>query len=429
MILFYLLISVMTLIQHQFWGDASGWLTPVKYLGGVCMLFAVYRVAKTRQIPPMLSTIPARLFCLLAMIAIASWIMVGMRDPNGFGFSPIASYLSFLMLLFVTHTLVDNLERLRWTVLAAIFSGALASLYVIREWQAFGSERPGWVTGDSNYYTISVVLVFPLAVYLLSPKYPRWQRVFCGGCLFLMMTGTMLAQSRGGFLALLAAGAMLISRTKNWLRYAMVVVLLLGSALVLAPVSPLERLMRPTRSDEESTEIRLTYWRASGRMMQANPFFGVGLGNFKAVMPQYKAQGDLEAVGVAHNMYVEIGSELGLPALAILIGFLASTLYNLTRVRKRIAALKSLPEVLSPLRREFLYDTASGIQAGIVGSLVSLMFVSGQTTKLLWLMLFLGLRLTALVPKAAASTVQASAEQPAEASPYAPAALIPSAHS
>jgi O-antigen ligase len=427
MVLFYLLVVVMTLIQHQFWGADIGALTPVKYLGGACMAMAIYRVVQTRQVPPILSTIPARLFLLFAMIAGSSWIMVGERDPLGFGFSPAASYLSFLMLLFIVYVLVDNSDRLRWTVLAAISSTVVASLYVLREAQK-GSDRPGWVAGDANYFTISVVLVFPLALYLASGKYPLWQRLYCGGSVLIMTAATMLAASRGGFLALLAAGVMLIGRSKNWLRYVIVLVVLLVSAVLLAPVSPWQRLVNPTHSDQEASDIRLNYWRIGGRMIAANPFFGVGLGNFKPVMPTYKTQGDVAVVGVAHNIYVETAAELGLPAAAILLAFLLSTLLSLNRSRKRIAALRKTPEI-KPLQVEFLYDIASGIQAGVAGSLVSLMFASGLNTKLLWLMLFLGLRLASLVPKGVASTAETGAgqQEAAETPPYAHTVLIPSA--
>lgn len=379
----------------------------------------------------MLATVPARLFFLFSLSAIFSWIVLGARDPLGFGYSPVASYLSFLMLLFITYALIDNLEHLRWTLLAAIASSALASLYVIREWQKYGAERPGSVTGDSNYFAISVVLVFPLAVYLASGKYPKWQRFFCGGSLLVMTVAMMLAQSRGGFLALLAAGAMLIGKSKHWARYSIVVLLLLGSALLLAPVSPWERLVHPDRSDQESTDIRLSYWRTGGRMIEANPFFGVGLGNFKAAMPKYKVEGDVESVGVAHNMYVEIGTELGIPATILLLAFLLSTLHSLSRARKTLANSRKIPEMLKPLQIEFLYDTATGIQAGLVGALVSVMFVSGQTQKLFWLMLFLGLRITSFVPLSAASSAQDAASQPLapDSSPYSPVAMTPSAHS
>jgi hypothetical protein len=57
------------------------------------------------------------------------------------------------------------------------------------------------------------------------------------------------------------------------------------------------------------------------------------------------------------------------------------------------------------------------------------MFASGLNTKILWLMLFLGLRLASLVPKGVASTAETGAgqQEAAETPPYAHTVLIPSA--
>jgi len=97
---------------------------------------------------------------------------------------------------------------------------------------------------------------------------------------------------------------------------------------------------------------------------------------------------------IAHNAYVEIGAELGLPGLFVFLGILFFSYRTLGRVRVRAFRAK----------QPFIWQTALGLQAGLVGAAVAIFFVSGQYQKLLWLAIFLSmcmpevLRLSLLAP-------------------------------
>ncbi|HEX9868065.1 MAG TPA: hypothetical protein VGC99_05620, partial [Candidatus Tectomicrobia bacterium] len=133
MILFYLLITVMPLMRHPFWEMFVGDLTLIKYLGVGCLLYA-FGYAVVRESPLRLfETWQARCFALLALLGMASWVIMG--SPTRWETSPFMSYVSFLSLFYITVAVVDSPSRLRNVVLAAIGSVALASLYVLREWQ------------------------------------------------------------------------------------------------------------------------------------------------------------------------------------------------------------------------------------------------------------------------------------------------------
>lgn len=390
MMLFYLLVGVMPLSQHHIWGAMVGEATVFKYLGAFCVLYAVIHLATRRNFPPFFATWQARLFVVFFLIATTSYL--AHYIPKPWESSPFLSYVSFLLLLFVTLTVVDSPRRLRWVLLVAIGSVAFASLYMIREWQkaypVHGfSYRPGWVVGDPNYFTISALLTLPLAFYMMLERRSLWERWFCLGCLIVTLVAVTLGASRGGFLGLVAAFLFVVWRSRRRPRNLALVSASLLALSFASPVSPVKRLLHPARSDVEAEESRLVAWHAGLCMIRAHPFTGIGLGNFKILMPLYGGPG-AKVDSIAHNAYVEIAAEMGIPALLIFLAMLYFSHRTLQQVSRR--------QQVSG--RKLLRQAAFGIQGGLLGSAVALFFVSGQYQKLLWLMVFLSMCLPGLLP-------------------------------
>src|SRR5688572_13131332 len=170
MTFYYGLITVMPLIKHPLWAMVVGDLTMIKYLGA-CTLVAALVYLGARPTPLRMFDTPQA----LGFVCFAAWGIIAfltMGPPYPFEMSALMSCISFLLLFFVTHVLVDSFGRLKMSLLVAVGSVAFASLYILREWQnmsgLYGAGyRPGWVTGDPNYYSVSALLCLPLAFYLL----------------------------------------------------------------------------------------------------------------------------------------------------------------------------------------------------------------------------------------------------------------------
>ena len=390
MILFYLLISVMPLSQHPLWAQFMGELTVFKYIGGVCLVYAVFHLGARRKLPPLFVTWQARLFVVFYLTTTVSYFTKE-RGQVVWEVSPFLSYTSFLLLFFITIAVVDSVRRLRWVLLVAIGSAAFGSLYVIREWQkyhnAYPGFRPGWVVGDPNYFTVSALLCLPLAFYLMLEGRSRAERFFCLSCLVVTLVAVILAASRGGFVGLGAAFLFVLWRSRQRLRNLVALGILVVPLSLAAPRSPVVRLLHPSRSDEQAAENRVTLWNAGLRMIRGHPVMGVGLGNFRRLVGQYEEPGATQQF-VAHNTYVEVAAEMGLPALLVFLAILWLSYRTLERTRRRTT--RSDP----PLLRQ----AALGIEAGLVGAGLAIFFVSGQYQKLLWLMVFLSMCLPTLVP-------------------------------
>jgi len=381
MIAFYVLVSVMPFVQHPFWSYFVGDLTVVKITGVLCLMYAYGNFIARPSAPPFFRTWQARWAVVLCLIGMASYLTMGARVP--FTLSPFMSYASFLSLFFIALIVVDSVQRLRWVLLVALGSVAYACLHILREWQKYGGfaagYRPGWVTGDPNYFTLSALLCLPFAFYLLRPRQPRWERYFCLGCLGLMVIGITLASSRGGFLGLTAGVLLAAIRSRHRLKVLALALGLLLPIMVISPSSPVTRLLSPDHSDRESTELRTALWRAGLRMVDSSPLTGIGVGNFKPLVRRFSDPDGPHPELIAHNTYLGIAAEMGIPALLVFLGILVAT-FRSTEAARRAARACGHP---------FVERAAEAMQVGFLSYAVAIFFVSAEYHKLFWLLVFL----------------------------------------
>lgn len=401
MIFFYFLISQMPLDDDPTWGSFLGMATAIKYIGLICILYAVIYIATHHHVPRFLSTIQARLFCIFLLVDFISYWTMG--TPFSLRFSPFMIYLSMAFLFFVVLSLVDTIPHLRWTLLAAVGAMGWASLYVFRGWIRDPMWRPGGATGDANYFALDACLVLPLAFMLTWRLKVRWQRIFCLGCMLATVGATFLGGSRGGMLAIGAAFLWLLWHTPRRLRNFGLLIVLITPPLLLSPFSPVRRLLHPTYSDMNGEQDRLIAWHAGLQMIKAHPITGIGLGEFKPEMDRYAAPG-VQIDSIAHNSYLEVAAETGIPNLLIFLAMIFFGYLSLSHVRRRTS--RDGPPTV--------YLAALGLQAGLVGFVVGAFFLSAEHMKLFWLCMFLTMALPSFLRR---STQKQAAESPEKKSP------------
>jgi O-antigen ligase len=425
--LLYLLIIVSPFVNHPIWSRSEGDLTVIKYLGLVSLLFAVFALlvgAGSR--PSFVDTRPGRWCLAFYSIAISSYFWGGGEltlQPT-----PLTILISMFGLLLVLLIQVSTMERLRRVALVTIGSVTFVSLYVIREYQrilASGeSARPGWVTGDANYYTVSAVLCVPLALcFARDTTRPHWERWFSSGCLIIILAAITAAASRGGFLGLLAGLLVALWSSRRRWRNILVIVLLISAFMLIAPSSPLHRLLDPTQGDTEAEANRLSSWRASLTVFTENPLLGVGLGNFKNALTVR----DLIAQGyvfLAHNTYLEIAVESGLPGVIVFVGLFVSLWRALTPLAHRTSH-----HGIWTRDDQLICIIATGLRGGLLAYAVAAFFITAWWQRMLWIVIGLALAVLRLrrsspVPAADPHRATHQLSMPAFASPVQSTVLV-----
>jgi O-antigen ligase len=390
----------MPFLRHQFWNAEFGpGLTVTKLAGAICLIYALVYMARRHGIPRYFVTPQSVLMILFFGFAAFSWVSTGWKATTLDLINPIYMYFSTLVFFFITMTIIDSVKRLYWSCMVAVGSVAFASLYMLREWQrgitAYGEGyRPGWVVGDANYFTVAALAVLPIAFELVLVAPSKLQKLYAVGCTLLIFAAVTLGASRGGFLGIVLMVFYLIARSRKPARNLAVVIIVTIPFMVFAPNSPINRFFHPAGGDKESVNKHLIGWEAGLNMIKKHPITGVGFGNYKAEVTRYDKSGEVRLdPHVAHNAYLEIAAEMGLPAILVYWSFLGAAFVSAGKTRKRALARGA----------ESIAALAVGCQASILGTSVGIFFVSGQYTRLFWFVLCMTMVMPLLVPAAAPS--------------------------
>lgn len=361
--------------------------TVIKALGLAGFGWAALRMAAGDPAASLLGARPARLFLVfLGVVAV-----VAVAHGTGFQYS-IARYLGFLVFLPFVLVAVRSEHDLRRVLQVLVVSYALILPYGLRQMLRFG-DRFGVGLYEPNYLATILALLIPLAfVFASQERRPARHWLWMAAGLVLVLE-LFLTSSRGGFVGLLAAGMVFVYRRRGLGAAAGIVGLLLAVLLVV-PSDLGSRALATIFQDEgaapagleQSNRAHVALFWAALRMIADNPLFGVGPLNFKELSTLYTG---LDQGNIAHNSFLEIAAEFGLPALAVflvLVGSAVRTLERATHLRG------------SPAAGE-LAGWAEGLRAGLIGFLVAGCFISAQYEKVLWLAVFLSIVLGALAAR------------------------------
>jgi O-antigen ligase len=168
----------------------------------------------------------------------------------------------------------------------------------------------------------------------------------------------------------------MVWRSQKPKRNVVLLIVTIVPLMLVAPSSPLQRVLNPGHHENYAANERLLLASAGLNMLKAYPWTGVGAGNFKAFVRQF---GEVNEDHVAHNTYVSLLAEMGIPGFLLFMAVVVATFWSLERVRRRT-------KLDGPA---LVHQTASALQVGFLAYLVAVSFLSAEAHKLYWLMVFI----------------------------------------
>jgi O-antigen ligase len=277
--------------------------------------------------------------------------VLGMAVPaRPLSLSPYQT-LSTLLTLIPPIALFAAIVRLKayrasWLVLAAL-AGAFAGIVLgalqlsspdalMSPWYLYPQNSFGAATGffaNTNNMAMLMVICLPLVAALaVSARGGATQRsstvaVLCAAAGLMLLLGIGLNGSDAGLLlsvpVAITAGLLVIPGRNRWRR-----VIAAGAGLSLIAVvamlafTPIgERGLGTAASPESRLSIMSTTAKAAGDFLP----FGSGLGTFRGVYQLYEDHDRLTNVHInhAHNDYLELILELGVPGVLLILAFLS----------------------------------------------------------------------------------------------------------
>jgi O-antigen ligase len=287
-----------------------------------------------------------------------------------------------------------DVERLARVYLA---SAVLYTLVVMSRFD-LGSGND-WRLGhlyyyDANDFATYLVTAMPLGLYFTHTSRRLWGRLLAGFALVVLTLGFVWSGSRGGFLALAAVAAFILIRYSAIpLRWRLSAAALVVMVLVGTASDQYWRQMSTIFSDTDYNRTqetgRLQIWSRGLKYMLDNPLFGVGPGNFQAAEGRLSEFADRQQFGIgvrwnaAHNTFVQIGAETGIPGLLLFVALLVSAFGALRRSRH--------DSLLA--RDRTAASLAPALTASLLGFVVGSIFLSLAYSEMLYTLVALGVGL------------------------------------
>ena len=309
--------------------------------------------------------------------------------------------LKALVIFFVVVNVLRTPQQLRFYILLILFAfviyparGTLHN-YVTGN-TLFGRAIWNQIYANPNDLAAMTLLMLGLALAIATVKTQdarvRWAAAALVPVTLLII---LLTQSRGVFLGLLVGfGPPLLARVRKRPSGMAPLLAVLGVIAVLVPAASWHRLEgittlsstiaevdkkgRPTaggdRFDQLAAGNAVQRWdilKTGLRIAASNPVLGVGIGGYLEANERYAPQ-----LGAhdAHNTYVSLAAEMGLPGLLLWLGLVGSVLAQVRRRRAHLEADDRLIQVL-------------WIERAVIGFLVAGFFASYAGVTMFYLFL------------------------------------------
>ena len=240
-----------------------------------------------------------------------------------------------------------DLELVLFTLLIGMgYLGYEATINLRGEMEAGRLDGFGTPSASSANYLANLVVTFLPALGGLLLAGPARQKLAAFLVLPFILNLILLCNSRGAFLALIAAAVvlLLISRGPARRRAAAGLALAgIGTMFLLGDERIVERFLSTFASEEErdaSASSRLLYWRLGLRVAAAHPFGAGGKGYQGMYGPRELARlGHIHEERSVHNGYINEACEWGFQGLLLKASFILCGCWAVWRTVRRLTVL------------------------------------------------------------------------------------------
>jgi O-antigen ligase len=234
-----------------------------------------------------------------------------------------------VLIAFVIVKLLDTPRKAVQLMWAVILGCGFNSLRLNEDYFTTGVTRfinDSWgLKGDNNVYTLFVFPAMTSSAVLAFTSKDIKYRALAGFIALLLVHQLMLLESRGGMLGAVLSGTLLFFMIrKTWFTYA---ALFLGISAVLFLAGPQVQkeflsIFAAKEERDASAESRFALWRAAVNITLDYPLLGVGPNAGQVMIPKYAIEYSEMDNKHPHNVFLEVSSGCGIPAVMLFLAFL-----------------------------------------------------------------------------------------------------------
>ena len=261
-------------------------------------------------------------------------------------FDKVKQFGGYLLIYFVligTVTTADRFRKDLWSLIvihAAII--AVNPKFVLEAGRTAGI-RAGYFLGDGNDFSISVVILVPMAIFLLATERGKIKWLMICGLALVLLFAIVNAQSRASSIALFSMFCYLWFKSKRKIIGTIIFSGFILGLLIFASTDYFNRMQSVTEYEKDSSsQMRLVAWKAGIKMALDHPITGVGAGNFNRIYGRfYRDNSSLQFFAGArwispHSSYIQCLTELGFPGIFLFFALFYYNFKYIASLRKKI---------------------------------------------------------------------------------------------
>ena len=322
---------------------------------------------------------PTNKWMILLFVAIL-WSSYNAYVPQT-SYEYLAYFYTWLIVYFLIINIVTSPHRLLFFLAIFCLASFKISLSLAITWAQRGFAFTSWgLKGPPGFFENSGELAIQMAVFwpiglaialALKQYLPKWKyRVL----MLMPVTACMVilgASSRGAQLAMAVQFCIRFFRKIFNLKALLVLTLVVSFGWYFLPM---EQKQRFEEAGQDKTSLqRLYYWEGGLEMMNEHPLTGVGYFNFPDYFGDYYPHLLLvRKAELPHNIFIQVGADLGYPGLFIYLAMIISCFLILRRCNRA-----HLPDVFDRL--------PTGLAVSFIGYLIAGQFVSVVYYPFMWI--------------------------------------------
>jgi putative inorganic carbon (HCO3(-)) transporter len=320
--------------------------------GAVALWF--FDGARRNTLPLQGSPVIVAVACYVVVLFLSAMTATDLGEAS----REVIKWLELWVLLLVAPAMV-GLARARWVAAALVCGAVIQAIFglyqfvygigpeyfvilgrFMRAYGSFGQPNP-----FGGYLGLTLPVALSLAIWAgqesVRRKPWRWSAIlwalFYTGSTVIIAGGLLASWSRGAWLGAVAGVLVVLvlrSRTaavlSGLVALVCLVAILLGAfspQVIPAPIAArvqdipayfglTDVLSEPLTDENFSVVERVAHWVAAQRMWERSPWLGVGPGNYAVIYPVVHLPKWDDALGHAHNVYLNVLGETGLAGLA-----------------------------------------------------------------------------------------------------------------
>jgi O-antigen ligase len=313
-------------------------IIPLAKITGICAFVAL--LASAGKAKRSIRDLPREGFYLLAIIGLMYFSAVLSPVWRGGAFSHTTDFSKIFVAWVLTFLVVTDFEKLRRIIFIQAVSVALIA--VVSVIKGRGHERLlgvlGGIYSNPNDLAFAIVLSLPFCLAFVMTSKGVFRKLAWVAAVLVMLLALMMTASRGGFISLVVTGIVCLwyFGVKGRRFYLIAATAVVGFVLLLTAGGKLkDRFMAVTGEGMDTSMENKAYGSFEERQFLMKraaegiihyPILGIGVRTFPTYSGIWRE---------VHMTYLQIGVEVGVPALVLYLLFFARGFGNLRKIRRR----------------------------------------------------------------------------------------------